>query len=588
MPSLLFERLKSEPCLPFSLIVLSSASIEAGTVAHLLLALGVLLLAARSLGELARYFGYPTVLGELSAGILLGPALFGRLAPDLSEAVFPSVGPTKTILDGLGTLSVTLFLLVAGMEVDLSRVARQGRTALLVGLFGIVVPFGLGYTTAHTAPGLVGFDPGGNPTVFALFVATALSISALPVIAKTLMDLQLYKSDFGTIVIASAILNDLAGWIVFAVILGMIHNPGEAPNVWGIVLHSIGFAVAMLTVGRWIVHRVLPWVQAHTAWPGGVIVFSISFALVSAAITEWIGIHAIFGAFLAGIALGDSAHLRERTRATVGEFVSSFFAPLFFALIGLGIDFVSHFDWVVVLVVLTVACLGKIVGCGVGARLSGVAPREALAIGFAMNARGSMEIILGVTAFQAGVIGERLLVALVVMALVTSVIAGPGIQRALARRKPVRFARALKSGAFVLELAAGDEDTAVRELAAAAARATGVDAGEIERAVRQRRTASSSHLVDGVAAPRAQISGIEWPVVALGLSRTGVAIEGAPATSASLVFLVLTPAARPEIEAEILSDLEATLGSAELRAKILAVQSYTELLALLRADGAAR
>jgi len=563
------------------------ALLEAGAGVHevtrLLLAIGVLLLAARALGELARYFGHPTVLGELSAGILLGPALFGRVAPEWSAWLFPSTGSSVVVLDGIRTLSVTLFLLVAGLEVDLSRISRRGKAALFVGLFGIAVPFAIGWITAKTAPEWVGYEEraGHGLGVFALFIATALSISALPVIAKTLMDLQLYKSDFGMIVIASAILNDLAGWIVFAVILGMIQSTDVAPNVWGIALLAVGFAVLMLTVGRWLLHRTLPWVQAHTAWPGGVIVFAISFALMSASVTDWIGIHAIFGAFLAGVALGDSAHLREERRSTVAEFVSSFFAPLFFALVGLRIDFVTHFDPVVVSTVLVIACIGKIVGCGVGARLSGIAPRESIAIGFAMNARGSMEIILGLTAFQNGLIGERLLVALVIMALVTSIMSGPAIQRALARRRPARFARSMKSTTFVRALSARDTKGVVRELSAAIAVASRSDAARVESSF----TEPALQPVAGVAAVCGKSDAIEWPVVALGMNRAGVSLGEA---QCALVFLVLTPLSQPEAEAEILADLENTLRDESLRRKLLSVESYTELLALLRADGAAR
>jgi Kef-type K+ transport system membrane component KefB len=564
---------------------LYDSGVGAHEVTRFLLALGVLLMAARGLGELARYFGHPTVLGELSAGILLGPALFGRVAPEWSAWLFPSSGPSVVVLDGLRTLSVTLFLLVAGLEIDLTRISRCGKSAVLVGLSGIAVPFALGWVTATSAPELVGYEPraGHGLVVFALFFATALSISALPVIAKTLMDLRLYKTDFGMIVIASAILNDLAGWIVFAIILGMIQSTDIAPNVWGIALSAVGFAALMLTVGRWIVHRTLPWVQAHTAWPGGVIVFSISVALVSAAITDMIGIHAIFGAFLAGVALGDSAHLRERTRSTVAEFVSSFFAPLFFALIGLRIDFVSNFDWITVSIVLLISCLGKIIGCGVGARLAGSPARESLAIGFAMNARGSMEIILGLTAFQNGLIGERLLVALVFMALATSIISGPAIQRALGRHKPARFAPAMSGKRFVRALLAQDETAAVRELSAVTAASSKLEAARIEAAVRER---GNPHTFDGVVAFCGRVDGIEWPLAAFGMSRAGVRLGAGH--SASLVFLVLTPSHKPDFEAELLRDLETALEDESLRAKILAVESYTELLALLRAEAAAR
>jgi Kef-type K+ transport system membrane component KefB len=159
--------------------------------------------------------------------------------------------------------------------------------------------------------------------------------------------------------------------------------------------------------------------------------FALSLTLFGAAFTEWIGVHAIFGSFLVGIAIGDSSHLREQIRAVINQFVSFIFAPLFFASIGLKLNYAANFDWLLTLIVVVIACVGKILGCGVAARSSGMAAAEAWAIGFGMNARGAMEIILALLALQYGVISERVFVALVVLALVTSMMSGPMIQRAL-------------------------------------------------------------------------------------------------------------------------------------------------------------
>src|SRR5262245_17866562 len=286
------------------------AAVEA---TRLLFGLAVLLLAARGLGELAQRWGQPSVLGELVAGILLGPALCGRLLPEVSEYLFPRSGATHAVFEGMRTLAVAMFLMVAGLEVDLSTALRRGRTALIVSVAGIAAPFVLGLGTALAIPGAVGREAGSHPLFFALFFATALSISALPVIAKTMMDLYLYKTEFGMTVIAAAILDDLVGWMVFAALLGAA-RPEASGGVVSIVMLTFGFAVVALTVGRWAIHRALPWIQAHTSWPFGVLTFSIALALLGAALTDWIGIHAVFGAFLAGVALGDSAHLRQRTR----------------------------------------------------------------------------------------------------------------------------------------------------------------------------------------------------------------------------------------------------------------------------------
>jgi Kef-type K+ transport system membrane component KefB len=282
----------------------------------------------------------------------------------------------------------------------------------------------------------LGCERDANPRIFALFFATAISISALPVIAKTLMDLGLYRSDFGMIVIAAAVFNDLLGWFVFAVILGLLGNSAShGMGVGGtIVLTMLCVAFAM-TLGRWMVHRTLPWLQAHTSRPGGVLGFAMSLALLAAALTEWIGIHAIFGAFLVGVMVGDSSHLRPETRRTILDFVSIIFAPLFFASVGLRIDFAEKFYPEIILPVLIIGCITKIGGCGVTARLTGLDWNTSWALGFAMNARGAMEIILGLLALQNGLIRQRMFVALVILAVVTSMMSGPGIQRFLGRRQ---------------------------------------------------------------------------------------------------------------------------------------------------------
>jgi Kef-type K+ transport system membrane component KefB len=301
----------------------------------MLLSLAVLLAAAHVLGEIARRLRQPSILGELLAGVLLGPTVLGRLLPDLSSFLFPVTGPNAIALNAIATLAIVMFLLVAGIEVDLSTIWRQGKAGVKIGLSSIIVPFSFGFTAAWILPGALGRQPQADPLLFMLFMAVAMSISALPVIAKTLMDMDLYRSDLGMVVISAAIFNDLVGWMIFAVILGLMGDP--AGNDFGIaatIASAVVFAAVMLTAGRWLIHKALPFVQAYTRWPSGELTFAIVLALLGAAFTEWIGIHAILGAFLVGAALGDSSHLRERTRVTIDHFVSFIFAPVFFASIG--------------------------------------------------------------------------------------------------------------------------------------------------------------------------------------------------------------------------------------------------------------
>ncbi|MGC4022116.1 MAG: cation:proton antiporter, partial [Cyclobacteriaceae bacterium] len=188
---------------------------------------------------------------------------------------------------------------------------------------------------------------------------------------------------------------------------------------------TISFVLIMLTLGRGVLNRILPWVNNKLAWPGGVLSLSLSLCFLAAAFTEFIGIHAIFGAFIIGVALGDSEHFSERAKEIVHQFINNIFAPLFFVSIGLRVNFIVNFDWLLTLTIIVIAFAGKIIGCGIGTRLGGFSWRESFASACGMNARGAMEIILGIIALESGLINERVFVSLVVMAIVTSMTSGP-------------------------------------------------------------------------------------------------------------------------------------------------------------------
>lgn len=551
----------------------------------LLLGLAALLGCARALGEVARRFGQPAVLGEILAGILLGPTVLGAVAPAANAFLFPASGPNTLVLHGMSTFAVVLFLLVAGMEVDLSTILRLKRSAAIIGCSSLLIPFSMGATLGALVPMAMGREPAADAFTFSLFLGVAMSISALPVIAKTLMDLNLFRTDLGMMVIATAIFLDLVGWTIFAVVLGLMSPStasGAAGSIVMTVVAAIGFAVAMLTVGRWSFHRSLPWIQANTSWPMGVLAFALTIALLAAAATEAIGIHAIFGAFLAGVALGDSPHMREKARRTLEQFVASVFAPIFFASIGLKVDFLAHFDPALVFTVVTVACAGQILGGSFGAKLAGFPKRHAWAIGFALNARGAMEIVLATLAMQAGLINERLFVALVTMAIVTSLLAGPAIQRILKRRKPTRFADCISGRCFVPALHGETADEVVRELAAALSKAhERVIPDDASRAVLSREAIMPTGLANGVAVPHARLASLDRPVVAAGIARHGVDFRAHDGQPSRLVFLVLTPESAAEAQLELLAEIAKTFVDKAVARAAIDCKSFTEFMALV-------
>jgi len=393
-------------------------------VALLLLQLSIMLLMARILAEASRKFRLPAVIGEIIAGVLLGPTILGMINPDWFHSLFPVPSVNATILSGLVQAAMVMLLFIAGLEVDLHIVWQQRRQALSTSLFGLVIPFFIGFIFPYQFPNFFGIADSDHRVVFALFMGTAMAISALPVIVRILMDLNIFKTRIGLLVVTSAMVDDVIGWIIFSVILGLIGKQGDISVGYTIGM-TITFTAVMLTLGRGLLNRILPWVNSRLAWPGGVLSLSLSLCFLAAAFTEYIGIHAIFGAFIIGIALGDSEHFSERAKEIVHQFINNIFAPLFFVSIGLRVNFFTNFDWLLTLIIIFIAFAGKILGCGIGTRLVGLSWRESIAAACGMNARGAMEIILGIVALENGLINEKVFVSLVIMALVTSITSGP-------------------------------------------------------------------------------------------------------------------------------------------------------------------
>jgi len=392
-------------------------------IMNLLVQLSIMLMMGRLFAEMARKIKQPAVVGEILAGLILGPTILGMFHPDWFHQLFPT-GSSSLVLDGFVQIAVVMLLFIAGLEVDLHIVWQQGRQAIYTSTLGLIIPFGFGFMFPYFFPEFFGSDNGTRHLAYSLFMGTSMAITALPVIARILMDLNLFKSRMGMLVISSAMINDLIGWLIFSVVLGMI---GKEQNLslWHTLLFTTGFTVIMLTLGRGLLNRTLPWINQNLAWPGGLLSLSLALCFLAAAFTEYIGIHGIFGAFIVGVALGDSEHMSERAKEIIHQFINNIFAPLFFVSIGLKVNFLANFDWVLTLAILVIAFVGKIIGSGWGTRLGGFTWRESLAAAFGMNARGAMEIILGLVALENGLINEKVFVSLVIMALVTSMSSGP-------------------------------------------------------------------------------------------------------------------------------------------------------------------
>jgi len=403
-----------------------------------LIAFGLILIIARLFAELFKKFKLPSVLGEIIAGILLGPSVLGFFSPESFEYLFPFIAhpefttniPVQYAMDALINISVIMLLFVAGMEVQLPLVVEQGKVALSTTFFSMLIPICVGYLGVQFLPdlfmastedlGLVGF-----------FIGVVLSITALPVIARILIDMKLFKTRIGMTIIASAMLIDLLGWLIFSVLLSIIEDGKAGSDLTYTLVSIVLFGGFMLIVGSRLIDKSLPWVQTKFSWPGGVLALSFGLCFLGAAFTESIGIHSILGAFIVGIAFGDSANLRDRTREIIHQFVTNVFAPLFFVSIGLYVNFVQNFNLILILALLALAYSSKILGAHLGARIGGLSIKDSWTVGVSMNTHGVLEIILGSLAMSVGLINEEVFVAIVVLVVVSIITSAPMIKRTI-------------------------------------------------------------------------------------------------------------------------------------------------------------
>jgi len=571
----------------------------------LLLSLGVLLTLARLLGGAATRLGFPAVAGELAAGVLLGPTVLGSLFPDLTSALFPVTGPASLALDGFMRIAMVFFLFVAGLEVDLSRAFGRGGTSLGVAFAGVAAPLAVGFVAAWHLPDFLGHSPQVSLFSHAFFVGVALAVSALPMVAKTLLDLGLFRSDFGMLVMASAILVDVAVWTLFSVALAMgpagmvgmaggFAGLGQARPIWLQALVTIGFAAALLTVGRFLTHRGMGFLIRLGVSQSGILGLALGVALLLAALSEALGAHAVLGAFLAGVCLGDSAHLRERARMAIMEFVNAIFVPLFIAAIGLHLDLARSLDPVLYLGLLGLALIGKFAGVYPAARLARLGVRESLATFAALNDRGAMAVILCRMALLAGLCDERFFTAYVAMALTTSLLSGPVIRRLLqtvpGRAEPPIPAfpllrRHLKAETFVSPLPATGPRRIVSLLTRTAARCAGLDENAVLAEVRSREKRLSTALGRGVAAPHARIASLEHPVCAVGVVPEGVGMDSPDGLPVNVFFLVLSPQADDGAHLAILADIARAARMPHFATRAARTRSIEEFLRLLEGDG---
>ena len=383
-------------------------------------------------------------------------------------------------------------------------------------------------------------------------------------------------------------IDDLVGWIAFSLLLAPMHGGRVELGRLGITLGGVAvYALGCMYVIRPAIHRLLgrPSFRSE-AGLAQTLSLVVCLALFGGAVTQALGVHAVLGAFLVGIAVGNSKNLRERTRVVIHDFVTNVFAPVFFAGLGLRVDFARSFDLRITALVVVIATVAKVLGCSFGARLGGLGWRESAAVGFGLNARGAMEIILALLALEAGVIKEPIFVALVVMAVVTSLISGPMMKRLLYKPAHEEAVVLLQSGAFVPRLSARTATGAIEELIGALTTQLGPLAQAARDLVVEREALAATGLGDDVAIPHAAIPGLSAPLLALGRAPHGIDFDAPDGRPSTVVFLLLMPPHAYQEEVGILASIARATFDESARLAVHEARSLSGVVATLQANSA--
>lgn len=400
----------------------------------LLLQLGTLLGLALLLGRLAVRLGMPAVVGELTAGVLLGPSLLAHLARGLWSWLLPQDAAQVHLLDAIGQLGVLLLVGLTGMHIDLGLVRRKGATAVWVSAGGLLIPLGLGIWLGFLLPSSMVAE-NSHRLVLALFLGVAMCVSAIPVIAKTLLEMRLLHRNIGQLIISAAAVDDIAGWLMLSLVsalaTGGLHT--------GRVLTSVGYLLGVLafaaTMAPPVVRRVLA-LANRSSEPGVTVAAVVVLLLFAAAGTHALGMEPILGTFLCGIVIGNSGQLDRSRLVPLRTIVMAVLAPIFFATAGLRMDLTMLTRPAVLgsaVAVLAIAIGGKFAGAYLGARTGRLSHWDALALGAGLNARGIIEVVVAMVGLRLGVLSTATYTIIVLVAVVTSLMAPPTLRYAVRR-----------------------------------------------------------------------------------------------------------------------------------------------------------
>ena len=396
----------------------------------------LLILVGRLLGELMVRIRQPEVLGQLLAGILIGPTVLGNLWPAAHDVIFPNTPGVKQMIDGVSQVGILMLLLLAGMETDFGIVRRKKRAAFMSSVSGIVIPFACGFILGELLPDHLLPAP-EKRLITSLFLATALSISSIKIVAMVLMEVDFLRRNLGQLILASAIIDDTIGWTIIAVISGIAADGVLNLKHVGVALGgTLVFLGLSFLYGRTLVTHIIRWTNDTSQIEFSVLTVILVIMFLMAVLTDMIGVHTVLGAFTTGVLVGQSPMMTNQIREQLRGLVLGLFAPIFFGIAGLSVNLTILADLSLLRLaigLILIASFGKLAGCYLGARLGSLTTREAIALAIGMNARGTTEVIVATIGLSIGVLTNDFFTLIVIMAVTTTMLMPPMLRWALSR-----------------------------------------------------------------------------------------------------------------------------------------------------------
>jgi Kef-type K+ transport system membrane component KefB/mannitol/fructose-specific phosphotransferase system IIA component (Ntr-type) len=546
--------------------------------------LGIILLFARILGEIFVRLGQPIIVGEVVAGIFLGPAIFGYFFPGGYMFLFPQIGEQPYLLQAISWLCVIFLLLITGLEIDFNSALKQGKHSVIISLIALASTFGVTYFSAQYLPDYL-FPADIDPVHVRLFVAIALAVVAIPVIAKILFDLKILRSEVGLNILTTGVVSDVWGWSVLAVIVSLIAQGNlTVLTIIKPIFAMIAYVYLAHRYGALIVNKIFNLLGYEKLDTTAVLSILFGLALLNGAIAHLIGIHVIFGAFISGIMAGESEKITPYIRQWVQDFIFGVFAPIFFVLIGMQLKVSRPESLIPIFALLIITSVVKISAAYVGGIIGGLGKKNAFAIACGLNTQGTMGIIVALIGYEMGVFNEEMFSVIVIICVLTSLFVGPLLKWAI-RGVQRPLAKFFDQEHVFLDIEGTTKEEIVDNMARLLFERKIVDNElELRNAVFERELTFSTAIGEGIALPHARMLSVTEPILCFFRLKNAVDYNSPDNKPVQLLFLELTADNDDGMHLNLMSQVTRFVSKADNREKLLNCTKEEEVHSIMSFD----